>query len=102
MSALLAIVPDPAMTPEQLADALGIALAQESEATKRRKAIRDALEAFGDGEYNGARYRATVKTAAVKRISPDLVRELLSPDDVELVTVTSDTTTVRCVARNGR
>lgn len=95
-------VASPVLTVKELVDALGLALAVESDATAKRKALRAAIEAYGDGEYNGAVYRATVKTAPVSRISPELVRELLTAEDVELVTVKKPETRVRCVARNGR
>ena len=90
------------MTAAQLVDALGVASAEESVAVKRRKAIRDAIEALGDGTYDGMRYRATVKTSPSTRVVPELVRELLSADDVALVSVTSDSTRVTCTALNGR
>ncbi|RPI47202.1 MAG: hypothetical protein EHM67_00030 [Hyphomicrobiaceae bacterium] len=88
------------MTPAQIVDAYGIASAHAADAAKRKEELRLAILAFGDGAYDGSRYRATVATAPVSRISPDLVRELLSADDVALVTVAKPETRVRCVARH--
>ena len=99
---LLATVPAADMTVAELVDSFGIASAHYADAKKRKEALRDTIAAFGDGKYEGLRYRATVSTAPVTRIVPELVRELLSPEDVELVSKTADETRVRPTARNGR
>ena len=87
------------MTVAELVDAFGAAIAVEAAATEKRKEIRAAIESLGVGEYDGRIFRATVSTNPVKRISPELVRELLSADDVALVTVTKDETRVSCKSR---
>jgi hypothetical protein len=87
------------LTVAELVDAFGAAIAVEAAATEKRKEIRAAIEALGVGQYDGRVFRATVSTNPVKRISPDLVRELLSPEDVALVTVEKPETRVSCKSR---
>lgn len=87
------------MTVSEMVDALGAAIAIEAAATEKRKEIRAAIEALGVGAYDGRIFRATVSTNPVTRIVPDLVRELLSKEDVALVSVTKPETRVSCKSR---
>jgi plasmid stabilization system protein ParE len=84
------------LTVAELVDAFGAAIAKEAAATAERKELRAAIESLGKGAYDGRMFRATVSTNPVKRISPDLVRELLSAEDVALVTVEKPETRVSC------
>jgi hypothetical protein len=87
------------LTVSELVDAFGAAIAVEAAATEKRKELRAAIESLGVGAYDGRIFRATVSTNPVSRIVPDLVRELLSADDVALVTVTKEETRVGCKSR---
>ena len=88
-----------ALTVAELVDTFGAAIAEEAAATAKRKELRAQIEAMGVGAYDGKWFRATVSTNPVSRIVPDLVRELLSAEDVALVTVTKDETRVGCKSR---
>ena len=87
------------MTVVELVDSFGAAIAAEAAATEKRKELRAAVESLGVGAYDGRLFRATVSTNPVTRIVPDLVRELLSADDVALVSVTKEETRVGCKSR---
>ena len=87
------------LTVAELVDAFGRAIAAEAAATEKRKELRAAIESLGVGQYDGRLFRATVSTNPVSRIVPDLVRELLSAEDVALVTVTKPETRVGCKSR---
>jgi len=87
------------MTVAELVDAFGKAIAAEAAATEKRKAFRAQIESLGVGEYDGRLFRATVSTNPVTRVVPDMVRELLTPAGVALVSKTQDETRVSCKSR---
>ena len=98
-----AIFRDAGITNAHPADVLGELKARIADLKELADIEHAKLCAMGTGEYEGETFRAVVKIGAVsKRINPDLVRELLSPDDVELVTVDSVSNVVRVNAKTGK
>ena len=85
------------------ADALGELKARIADLKELAAVEHARLVAMGSGEYEGETFRATVKVNSLtRRLSPDLVRELLSPEDVELVTVDSFSDVVRVNSKTGK
>jgi len=85
------------------ADVLGELKARIADLKELADIEHAKLCAMGTGEYEGETFRAVVKIGAIaKRVSPELVRELLSPEDVELVTVDSVSDVVRVNAKTGK
>lgn len=86
-------------TIKMLVDELGLLQAQVAPLTERLREQRAALGAFGDGEYDGELYRATVSTTERESLLAAKVREFLHPNQLRHCTQVTEVTSVRVVAR---
>ena len=81
-----------------LADRYAQIKAAADKATKELEAIKAEIKELGEKEIVGLHFTVTVTEAPRSSISSKLVKELLSPEDVALVTETTNVTTIRVKA----
>lgn len=84
------------------ADALGELRAQRVEIENKEKVFHAMLIAMGEGAHEGEKFRATVSKSEREKLDMAAVREKLSRQFLAAHTTTTEVTTVRVVARNGR
>jgi hypothetical protein len=83
-------------------DALGALKAKIADLEKQAKVFHSQVVALGVGAHEGDIFRATVTVAERDRLDMDAVREKLSAQFMRAHTITTEVTTVRVVARNGK
>jgi len=81
-----------------LADQYAQIKAAADKANKELEAIKDKIKALGEKEIVGLHFTVTVSDFNRSDISAKLVKELLSPEDVALVTETKNITMIRVKA----
>lgn len=82
-----------------LVDQLGGVKAQIAELKKREDALKNAILAGGPAEYDGRLFHVVVSEVSRTYIDADLARKFLTVKQLEKITKTSSTFTVRVSAR---